>query len=207
MSTEQTPSPAQAASEFTLHAWVDESIHTSGVETPDGMYVLAAAVADREDCGGTREQLRDLVPRGAVRLHWRGEGDPRRAIITSTIASCDLINAVVVGSPLDHRRQERARRKCMQRLLHELEALGVSQVWVESRTKTLNRKDLQMVDALRGEGVITRALRVDFRLPSEEPMLWVPDAVAGAVSAARKGTETTHRKLLGEMVTEYEIAL
>lgn len=207
MSTEPTPSPAQAAPEFTLHAWVDESIHSPASEAPEGMYVLAATVADPSACDPTREALRNLVRKGATRLHWRDESEEMRRDITAAIASCDLISTVVIGTRLDQARQERARRKCMQRLLHELQQLAVTQVWLESRTQTLNRKDLKLVDALRAEGTMARALRVDFGLPSVEPMLWVPDAIAGAVSAARKGVEVTHRNKLGGMVTEYDIVL
>lgn len=135
MSTEPTPSPAQAAPEFTLHAWVDESIHSPASEVPEVLYVLAATDADPSACDPTRAALRNLV------------------------------------------------------------------------RQTLNRKDLKLVDALRAEGTMARALRVDFGLPSVEPMLWVPDAIAGAVSAARKGVEVTHRNKLGGMVTEYDIVL
>lgn len=84
-----------------------------------------------------------------------------------------------------------------------MEQLGVSQVWLESRTSSLNKRDLQMVNALRSEKAVSPALRVDFGLPSVEPMLWVPDAIAGA----RKGSRAGHRQVLGTMVQEIEIAL
>lgn len=200
--------PPSSPDDGLLSAWVDESIHTPGAEAPEGMYVLVAAVADPSACEPVRDSLRALVPRGAGRLHWRDESDQRQEAITAAIVRCDLFCTVVIGAPIDQRRQERARRKCMTRLLHELEQLGVSCVWLESRTATLNRKDLHLVDALRGERAISRGLRVEFGRPLEEPMLWVPDAVAGAVSAARKGTDTRgNRERLGQMVTEYVIDL
>ncbi|MQW74265.1 hypothetical protein GHK92_00100 [Nocardioides sp. dk4132] len=65
----------------------------------------------------------------------------------------------------------------------------------------------QMVNALRSEKAVSPALRVDFGLPSVEPMLWVPDAIAGAVAGARKGSQAGHRQVLGAMVQEIEIAL
>ena len=211
MSTGQPRQPSStsttAASVFTLEAWVDESIHTPGPDVPEGMYVLAATVADPAACDPTREALRALVAKGASRLHWRDESEGMRRDITAAIASCDLISTVVVGARLDQARQERARRKCMQRLLHELELLEVGQVWLESRTASLNRKDIQLIDALRGEGAVSRRLRVDFGLPSQEPMLWVSDAIAGAVSSARKGVEPAHRHKLAGLVTEYDIVL
>ena len=203
-----TCSPASAAStvDFALHAWVDESIHTPAPDSV-GMYVLACVVADPSGCEQPRQALRDLVPKGRARLHWRDEGEPLRRKITAAIVACDFASVVVVGVELDPGNQERPRRKCMKRLLFELDQMGVSQVWLESRTQTLNRQDMFLVERLRGERAIGKGLRVDIGLPSFEPMLWVPDAIAGAVAAARKGGETEHRATLGTMVQEIEIPL
>ncbi|NPC98243.1 hypothetical protein [Nocardioides sp. zg-DK7169] len=209
MSTlDPTSSPVSADPvEFALHAWVDESIHAPGAEH-SGMYVLASVVADPEGCDHPRDSLVRLVPRGRGRLHWRDEDTPLREKVTAVIAECDFASVVVVGARwANPKAQERARRHCMRRLLFELEQLGVSQVWLESRTSSLNKRDLQLVNALRSENAISAALRVDFGLPSVEPMLWVPDAIAGAVAGARKGSRAGHRQVLGSMVQEIEIAL
>lgn len=189
-----------------LHAWVDESIHTPGTEAPEGMYVLAAAVAEPDACEATRDSLRALVPGRQERLHWRHEDETRRGKIAAAIAASGLASVVVVGVRLDASSQERARRKCMERLLWELEQWQVSTVWLESRTQTLNRSDLRLIDGWRSQGQVPASLRVEFGLPSQEPMLWVPDAVAGAVAAARKGRRV-HRTALGEMVHEVELLL
>lgn len=47
-----------------------------------------------------------------------------------------------------------------------------------------------MVASLFGAGVIPRDMRVGFGRPLEEPMLWIPDAVAGAVGSTLRGGET-----------------
>lgn len=107
---------------------------------------------------------------------------------------------------LDASKQEHARRQCLARLLWELEPWRVSTVWLEARTQSLNRKDLKVIDAWRSHGKLPAAMRVEFGLPSVEPMLWIPDAVAGAIAAARKG-DAVHRIMLGDMVHEVEIAL
>ena len=100
----------------------------------------------------------------------------------------DLAAVVVVGVPMANRRQERARRICMETLLPTLEQeYGVSQVFLEARTQSLIRKDHEQVANLVGKKLITSTLRVDNARPLEEPMLWVPDAVAGAVGADRLG--------------------
>ncbi len=54
--------------------------------------------------------------------------------------------------------------------------------------------------------LISRALRVEIALPVEEPMLWAPDAIAGAVGAARLG-EPRWLDLLRPLVTEIEVSI
>ncbi|MFD1716347.1 hypothetical protein [Georgenia deserti] len=149
---------------------------------------MAAAVADGDGCDAIRERLRALVRRPRARLHWRDEEDADRLRISQTVGACDLTNVVVVGTPVDPKRQERARRKCTERLFHELHSIGVTRVFMETRTQALNARDVQMIEAMRGAQSIPRALRVEFARPLEEPMLWIPDAVAGAVAAGKKGT-------------------
>lgn len=108
----------------------------------DGMYLLAAVVGDPTMCEPARDALRELVRKRGGRLHWRQEEGPRRAKIAAAIGTQDLA-CIVVGVPIAPRRQERARRKCMERLLFELERIGVSHVWLETRSTLLNR-DLEL---------------------------------------------------------------
>lgn len=91
-------------------------------------------------------------------------------------------------------------------LLPRLEGLGVSQVWLEARTPGLIKRDQKMVDALRSQHAISSWLRVDIGRPLEEPMLWVPDAVCGAIGAARTGN-TVWLDLMRQSVEEIEIEL
>jgi hypothetical protein len=183
MSRHRAATPQEAGSG--LHAFVDESMRL----TPDnqGTYLLAAVVCDPTSCDPVREMLRSLRYRRQPRLHWHGEEDPRKVKIAESIGGLALPATVVVGMPLAKTKQERARAKCMQALLPELEVQGVSQVWLEARTWSLIRRDMRLVDALRSQQLITSAIRVDTALPGEEPMLWLPDAVAGAVAADRDG--------------------
>ena len=194
------------AAPFSLQAWVDESIQAPRREQP-GVYYLAAAVADPDECEPTREVLRGLVRRRHGRLHWRDELPDQQEKIAVAIGSQDLAHVIVVATPVDTRRQERARRLCMQRLLFELDQLGVAQVWLETRHDSLNRRDVVMVDALRSNGTISSAIHVDFAKPKDDPMLWVSDAVAGIISLARRGRRLELRHALGKGVDEIAIDL
>ncbi|WP_322762835.1 hypothetical protein [Frankia sp. Cr2] len=164
---------------------MDESLRLRVGET--GLYILAAAVADVSSCPPIRDSLRSLLGRRQQRLHWRDEDAPRRRKVVSLVAGADLVAVVVVGAPVDRRKQERARRICMERLMYELGEMSVARVLLESRTSSLNSKDLAMVEALRGSRIMPTGLYVGHASPLAEPMLWIADAVAGAVSAARDG--------------------
>jgi hypothetical protein len=68
-----------------------------------------------------------------------------------------------------------------------------------------NRRDWRLVDSARGEGLISRELAVDFAQPLQEAMLWLPDAVAGAVTAANLG-ESRWLLTLTEVATVHQVA-
>lgn len=195
---------APAEPPMELHAWVDESIR----QTPDdkGAYILAATVCDLTRADEARTRLRSLLLPNQSRLHWHDEGDRRRSQIAAEVAATGLQGLVVVGTPVMRAKQERARRLCMEALLPELHADGVNQVWYESRTAVLNNADTRMVSALRGKRLLPPSMRVDHARPTEEPMLWVPDAVAGAVNAAQ-GANTQWLTTMGPSVRIFTIAL
>lgn len=121
----------------------------------DGIYLMAAAVADPSMCDEVRDDLRAITEKKAERLHWRHETPERQAKIAAAIGNHDVIHLVVVGTPLDAR----------------------------------------LVKALRGKRSISPSIRVEFARPKDEPMLWIPDAVAGAVNGAQSGRASA----LGDM--------
>jgi hypothetical protein len=82
---------------------------------------------------------------------------------------------------------------------------GAQAAFLESRTASLNKKDMRLVDALRGQGALSASIRVEIELPSREPMLWVADAIAGCVAAARKG-DASHLDTVVDMVHQIDVA-
>ncbi|OMQ16277.1 hypothetical protein A7K94_0203590 [Modestobacter sp. VKM Ac-2676] len=112
---------------------------------------------------------------------------------------------VAIGMPLAKSKQERARKKCAEALLPHLEAMGVTRVIMEARTPSLVDADMRMVASIRGKRLITTALRVDTAMAQEEPLLWVPDAIAGAYGAARTLGRTDWLELVGA-VEEIEVS-
>src|SRR5690349_17402803 len=120
MATREFNQPDAGAAQPTLHAWVDESMHAATDHSP-AMYLLAATYGDPLGCEPTRDALRGLLLGKAKRLHWRDEDAARQRKIAAAVAGCDVLCTVVVATPLDEKKQERARRKCMERLFFELE--------------------------------------------------------------------------------------
>jgi hypothetical protein len=167
------------AAEFAYHAWLDESMHVKA-----GLYLLAAAVCE-PDCQPIRDTLRSLLDDGQPRLHWSNESPERRQKISATVATIDMAAVVVIGTPLPKRNQERARAVCMESMLVHLHSMGVENVLFEQRDQAGNARDGRIVDSIRGKSLIPVRMRVDWGRPLEEPMLWLPDVVAGAAGADR----------------------
>jgi hypothetical protein len=120
--------PSNHASTFSLSAWTDESVIV-GDEIRAGTYTLAAVVAETAAVASIRAMLQALTEQKVVRLHWVAESAKRRDLIAQAIAGLDIAAIVAVGSPVDRQKQERARRCVLERLLYELDLLGVTQVW------------------------------------------------------------------------------
>lgn len=81
---------------------------------------------------------------------------------------------------------------------------------IESRTAAQDRADLAAVAAWRSRGELPATLRVDFGRaygPNGEPLLWLPDIMAGAVSAARGDKNPQFLAPLRRVVTEHVIEL
>ena len=62
--------------------------------------------------------------------------------------------------------------------------MGVSKVFLEAREKSQQKKDLRLVNVLRIRKTMLERLRVEIGFPLEEPMLWIPDQVLGALGDA-----------------------
>jgi hypothetical protein len=180
---------------FRLHAWADESM-IDDPGTP-ASYLMAAVVCDPAICDSVRARLRSLLRRRQQRLHWHDESDARRKLIVSVLADLDLAHLVVVGSPAARTKQERARRLCLQALLHRLDKLGVTSLTLETRGATGDRRDRETVAQLLGRQAMSRELRVRHGAPRTEAMLWTPDVVAGVARLAVRGGDVTHMRALG----------
>ncbi|MBB5789304.1 hypothetical protein [Jiangella mangrovi] len=183
-------------------AYVDESIRTD-----DGVYVLAAVALDAADGESVRDAVCTLLPtRGGPRFHWRDERRASRLAAAALVAAQPALLVVVIGTPVQPDRQERARRHCLGALLFELATAGVDEVWLESRNQVSDRRDLDVIGGFRVRGMLPPELRIGHARPGEEPLLWAADIVAGAISAA-EGHEGAYRELVEGTLAEIRIRL
>ncbi|MFJ4221037.1 DUF3800 domain-containing protein [Curtobacterium luteum] len=156
-------------------AYVDESEPGGGLDHT--VYVLAAVVIAREQSDAARAAVRDATPRRMRKLHWY------EALPAQRISWLDLlrhaVEIVIVRYEGAVARTERRRRRCLERLVWELEQRDVRTVVLESRGPARDRDDRSMFTALRDRGIGGR-LRWTHARPSEEPLLALADIACGA---------------------------
>src|SRR4051794_20228497 len=116
-------------------AYVDESYREHDTA---GFYVLAAAIFESGQ-GEAREAMLDLRDGKRIdKVHWHEMGPKVQLRAAEAVRRLAGIHLVTLGSPVHHRRQERARRASLRRLVFELHALGVTRVLIEARQTVLD---------------------------------------------------------------------
>jgi hypothetical protein len=157
--------------------FVDESMR----EGQGGLYVVAAVVfaTDLEDARRATRSV--LLPR-QVRFHWHQESEPQRLKMLEHLAGVATSAMAYACRPISLRQQERARALCLNRLLWDVRDIGVTELVFESRQQRNNQKDRRTIVHAVKSGIASPTLRYRFERPKEEPLLWLPDAVAGAVA-------------------------
>jgi hypothetical protein len=181
-----------------LYAYVDESESVQIVDP--NTYLLAAALCSVADLDIVRDAMRRLLLKGQRTVHWRDESDKRRHLIIDTVASVPIEHVVVIREGHAGERPERRRRHCLEQLCYELDRRAVTNMIAESRGPADDKRDRDMLDALRARRVVTGPLRLDHLTGPAEALLWLPDAVCGAFVRARTG-DTGYTATLGERIT------
>lgn len=92
----------------------------------------------------------------------------------------------------------------MSRLLWELEQLGVPHLHVEARQREQDNRDRRLLDQLRAGRILDGRLRMDHLPGPKEPLLWIADAIAGAVVAARQG-DPRFRTVIDHQIREVRV--
>ncbi|WP_106187250.1 hypothetical protein [Umezawaea tangerina] len=157
----------------------------TGVRLADGnrLYGMAAVLTDDLVHSEITTQLRSLVLPGKRFLHHYDETLDRRLMIAKSIAGLPLVGALLMMRTTTDAGQEEARKRLLNVLLPRLQhGEQVGQVVIESRSGS-DKHDRRTRDRLRRSRTITD-LRVDHVQKASEPLVWLPDFVAGAYFAA-----------------------
>ena len=167
-------------------AWGDESVRKTGVPSP--MYLMGACVCDDTETE-TRQRLALLKPKGARKLHWRDMRPSLRGKVVDAMAAMDIDHVIVAAVPMSQwNTAERARRKCLERLLPLLETeYNVDTLVLERREISQDRNDMRFIDGLRSRRFIG-PIRVELCAGETDARLWLPDQLLGAYGDAQAGT-------------------
>jgi len=167
-----------------LVAFGDESF--SPPHALPSVYLLGAVILDKAAVSEVRQQASGLRLPGQNKAHWYSDSNKRHDVVAAMVGALPIASMVVVRLANRGEPDERRRRKCFERFAYELEIRGCSHLTLESRGAAADSKDRAMVAAMQANRSLQR-LRIDHVLGKDEPLLWVADAVCGAVVAHRAG--------------------
>lgn len=170
--------------ESSFVAFIDESC----AFRPQGwkVYMVCAALVEPERIGDMRMRLEPLLLPGQKKLHWTDENIRRKLVISREVGAIGNMNAIVSHYGGASGQEERFRRKRLEQIYFELEAMGVCRVVLESRTTKQDAEDQAHIVALQQKGVVPN-IRIEHKPSGDEPLLWIPDAVLGALNLRHKG--------------------
>lgn len=153
------------------HAFVDESRRGS-------RYIVCAAIVQPRELAGVRRALRSELLTGQNRLHFNTEKPSRRRKLLSIMATLPVTTMVFESK----RKEPVARRWAIARLLH-LNETGGQRLVIEARSSAMNVEERQRITVALARGKGPASLTYEHMHAREEPILWVPDAVAWAYGA------------------------
>lgn len=183
--------------------YVDESARQGA----EGVYYLVtSAVVVGTDLDTARRVLGKLHPPQG-RFHWRQERERGRLAMLDVMAGLGVAAFVTWDYPIGQKRQEEARRRCLTTLLDDLRREGVDELVIERRHQALDNADRQTILDARHSGLAPADLLYRFAAPHDEPLLWMPDAIAGAVGMHLAGNSTYYHRLdVGSLLVVRRVA-
>ena len=143
-------------------------------------YVISSAVII-EDREGARTRLEKIVEGRVKPFHWSTEGTEKRAAMLECCGALPLSIFTVIHGPVGAKRQNVARATSLKAILRLMNENGVEEILIESRGPQ-DVDDRRTIIAAQHEGIVGN-LSYAFETKAE-PLLWLPDAVAGIYSEA-----------------------
>lgn len=170
-------------------AFLDESIRAG----QGGLrYVVAAGAVVQTDLDPARDAFRELLLPRQPYLHWNSEKPVRRLAIVDRLTNFVAMALACSSYPIGAKRQEPARAACLTALVGDLKAKGISELVIETRGEVPDRRDRRTLLHARDVGIAPPDLSYRHVGKLEEPLLWVADAIAGAVALHLTGEDSRY---------------
>lgn len=182
--------------DITRTAFVDESFRRG--RDGHGYFFMGVVVVPDSQAADLSRRLREHLPPGLRRWHWRDERPASRRRFLSLVTDFREVGvtAFTCGQVTRNRRKsEQARVRCVWDLTGQLQVGGIGTLVMESRQEHNDRKDRREILSAQQAGVAPKGLVYRHGRPREEPLLWLPDALVGAMGLAALG-EHEYRALL-----------
>ena len=162
-------------------ALVDESIVIAGA----GCYLLACVVLPDD----RRAKVRREVRRAAVgnHFHWKDEREDAQFRMLAVLAGGATRLFAHVRRPTVRREHEGVRATLLNALLDDLAKTTTLDLLLESRQRVNDLKDRQVIAGAVADHRISSDINYGHSGPDQEPLLWLADALAGAVMAQVRG--------------------
>ena len=159
--------------------------------------MICAVLIPISSLGPARRALRHLRAPGQRRIHFATESNERRRAALGAMAAIDAAPVVFFA---DNRDQVAARARILPEMVADLRSVGVNRIVIESRERQDGRDRSVLFEAVGHHP--TPPLTYVHRRATDEPLLWIADAIAWAWG--RGGTWRTQLAHLGMLprVTE-----
>lgn len=157
-------------------AWIDESDRVSDATMSAYSMCASLVPTSAEEC--VRHALRQIAPRSG-KLHWHDLDPKGRREVVDMLAGFDVEHLVVLGNAKGKIAHERARGRCLEKLIWLLTARGITLLTLEQRSRTQDRKDRDRIDGFGCRWPEARHIRARWVRGATEPLLCLPDVALG----------------------------
>ncbi|RJL23618.1 hypothetical protein [Bailinhaonella thermotolerans] len=180
---------------MTRVAYVDESIHDR-----HGLYVVAGVVAEPRLSAVVQRELSAAAPFPGG-PHWHAERAQVRWRLVRAIAELPVRASVHAARFPEPKAKEAARARAMERLVRGLEP-EVGGLVLHTREAAQNKLDRRLLRALAGRAP---RFRYDHQTSDKEPLIWLPDIVAGAAAAHLIDPVPAYLRVLAPVLAVLEV--
>ncbi|MCX6395380.1 MAG: hypothetical protein NTV23_02720 [Propionibacteriales bacterium] len=152
---------------MTIHAFVDEN-KVRG-------FLLVAALVKAGDLAGCRSAMQNLLLPGQRRIHFTKESSSRQRLVRDVVRRLP-VEAWMYQAPRSMPERE-ARALALDALVRDLATVGAHRMVIE-QDESVARHDKEVIyQSVRSAGSADH-LVYEHLLPHQEPLLWIPDAIA-----------------------------